>query len=50
VPRELVEQSREYVKMWLNRNVLSSNILAFPEQIVENGGAQLFELLNFIAG
>ena len=46
----MIDQSREAIKTWMNGNVLQNNIPSFPESVVENNGAQIFELLAFIAG
>jgi hypothetical protein len=46
----MLDYSKDVLKTWLNSNVLSQNIMAFPETIVEHHGTELFDLLQFLAG
>ncbi len=50
IPREMIEYTKESIKIWLNGNILSTNIQSFPETIADQNGTQLFELLQFLAG
>jgi len=44
---EQLASSSDFVRRWLNANVLRQEIENFPNSIVESGGEQLFELLAF---
>ena len=50
IPREMIEYTKESIKIWLNGNVLATNIQSFPETISEHHGSEIFELLAFLAG
>ena len=38
IPKEKMDSSRDYIKNWLNFNVLANNIQNFPETIIEYNG------------
>lgn len=50
VPKDMVENSKEFIKSWLNANILTQNIQSFPEGIVEHNGEQLYQILVFLCG
>ena len=46
----MLDYSKDVLKTWLNQNVLTQNIMQFPETIIEHQGQELFDLLSFVAG
>lgn len=43
----LLENTIEYLTRYLNANILTSRIDEFPRSLIENDGAQLFEIISF---
>jgi hypothetical protein len=43
----ILESTIEYLTRYLNSNVLTSKIDEFPRTLIENDGAQLFEIISF---
>ena len=50
IPKNLLEKSADHILRWLNHNALNSPIQSFPGDVINNNGAQIFELLTFLVG
>jgi len=50
IPFRELERACESIRNWLNQNVLTTYISKFPQDIIENNGAQLFELMAYLTG
>lgn len=50
IPKNLLERSAENILRWLNHNALNAPIQTFPNEVIANNGAQIFELMSFLVG
>lgn len=46
----MIERTTDHIVKWLNFNVLTNNIARFPQDVIEDNGAQIFELLTYLKG
>jgi hypothetical protein len=50
IPQHLLEKSAQAIVDWLNYNVLTNFVNLFPQDIIETDGAQIYEVVSFLAG
>ena len=50
IPSEFLTSSLETIAKWLNRFVLSSQLLRFPDDVIASQGSQLFDLYAYLSG
>ena len=50
IPIHILEKSTEIIVKWLNHFALNSMIQAFPGDIINNNGNQIFDLMQYLTG
>ena len=50
IPSKDLEESCEFIKRWLNYNVLTQTVLNFPGSVIENNGVEILELITYLTG
>jgi hypothetical protein len=50
VPFDILERNCEYVTRWFQNTMQGMTMQAFPQDIVQQNGSQIFELIQFLSG
>ena len=50
IPFRELERACDGIRNWLNQHVLATYISKFPHEVLENNGAQFFELITYLTG